>query len=81
MQKLKTVVSAVFDAAKMIRGEGGQPSVNEELKRLRNLMFPEIIEDLEGKAKMTEEILEKEYESGPFKVQSMDIQHRKKNRR
>lgn len=78
MQKLKTLVSAIFDAAAIMRGDGGQLTVNEDLKRLRNLLFPEVVEDLEDKAKMTKHILEKEYESGPFKVQSMDVHHGKK---
>jgi hypothetical protein len=72
MYKLKTIVTAIFDVGDYIANGKSGGKVNDQFRKLRNLLFPQLDEDLREKAEKTQALLKREFDSGPFMVQGLD---------
>jgi hypothetical protein len=81
-KKLLIIVSVIQEATKiMVSGEGGFTKTADAMRSLRDALFPEIAEETRDKAKRTQEMISKELEKGPIKVQRLDYGGGKKKRR
>lgn len=76
-----TVVTAIQEAAKIIKEGGSFQATSDMLKKYRNSLFPDMATELEDAAKKTQELLAKEFEAGPMVVQALDYGRRKKKGR
>ena len=80
---LVAIVQAIQEAAgAIVNGEGKFTRSSDTIKKIQSILFPEIGEELEEKAKRSEELLQKEFDRGPLKVQRLDysIDRRRKKR-
>lgn len=75
---INAVVSAIFDAARRISGDRAGDNTQKALTALRNRLLPELEEEDQKSAEEISEMLKKEAESGPMKVQRLDYESRKK---
>jgi len=62
-------------------GEGQFNKTSDMLKMVRNVLIPELAEDVGKKAARVKELMEKELSRGPLKVQALDYGKGKKKRR
>jgi hypothetical protein len=77
---VNTVVAAIFDAAKIIRGDSAGEKTKKALSNLRKMLLPEIEQEDERTTKDVEALLRKEAEKGPLHVKRMDSETRRKKR-
>lgn len=78
------IVQAIQEAASaIVNGEGKFTKSADTIKKIQSMLFPEFGEELEEKARRSEELLQKEFDRGPLKVQRLDysIDRRRKKRR
>ena len=75
---VNTLVTAIFDAARQISGQGGGDNTRKALDNLKNRLLPEIKEGDERSAADIEAMLKKESEGGPMKVQRLDYESTRK---
>ena len=74
---MQTIVNAIAYAAGVIANvsQGEQPpspdGVNNLLDSLKTMLLPEMREDMDKQSEKVKELMKKEQDSGPFKVQSM----------
>lgn len=77
------IVQAIQEAAgAIVNGEGKFTKSAETIKKIQGILYPELGEEVEEKAKRSEELLQKEFDRGPLKVQRLDysIDRRRKKR-
>lgn len=76
------IVQAIQEAAAtIVTGEGKFNKSSETIKKIREILFPEIAEDLEDKAKRSEELLQREFSKGPLQVQRLDYSTDRKRKK
>jgi hypothetical protein len=68
--ELMVLVHAIQDVARAAVGATANTKLRDTLNTLRDMVFPEWAEKDQSKKKSTQEILKREFESGPIKVQS-----------
>jgi len=80
--QLVTLVSALQAVAgAFINGEANFSKSVEHLKTVRDLLFPELKQETEKKARRTKEIMEQELAKGPLKVKRLDYGKKDRKRR
>lgn len=77
---VKAVVAAIFDLGAMLNGKSSNKT-EDVLKAFRDVLLPEFAESVKEKALSTEEILKREAQSGPMKVQALNYDSKKRKRR
>lgn len=75
------MVAASIHAGKIAGQQEPGDSLGSALRHYKNLVFPDIKNDLEGKARKKEDILKHEFERGPLKVQSLEYGTKKKKQK
>jgi len=71
--QLVTVVSALQAVAgALINGEANFSRTSDNLRLVKDLLFPELRQETERKAERTKEIMEREMAAGPLKVKRLD---------
>jgi hypothetical protein len=79
---LVTIISAIQTVAgAFLSGEANFSRTNENLRLVKDLLFPEFKIETELKAKKTKEIMEREMAAGPMKVKRLDYDDRKNRKR
>jgi hypothetical protein len=81
--QLVTLISAVQSlASAVVTGEANFSKTSENLKLVKDLLFPEFKQETQKKAERTKEIMEREMARGPMKVKPLDYGGgRKKNKK
>ncbi len=76
------IVQAIQEATNsIVSGEVKFTVTTENIKRLRDIVFPERAEEVEQKAKRTATLLANELERGPIAIQALDYGTTKKKKR
>ena len=77
-----TIVQAIQEAANtIVSGESKFAQTPKNIKIIRDMLYPDMAEETEEKAKKSQELLEKEFSKGPISVQPLDYVSSKKKRR
>ena len=80
--ELVTIVHAIQEAANsIVSGESKFSNTAKNLKKIRDLLYPENASEVEDKAAKSKDLLEKEFSRGPLKVQALDYGSRNKKKR
>lgn len=68
--ELMVLVHAIQDVARAVVGATANTKLRDTLNILRDMVFPEWTEKDQSKKKSTQEILKREFESGPIQLES-----------
>lgn len=80
--QLTTVITAMQALAQaIVSGEASFTKTNDSLRIVKDLLFPELREEVEDKMEKTRVIMEKELAKGPLKVQALDYGKKRKKRK
>lgn len=74
------IVQAIQDVGRAILGANANTKLQDTLKVLRDMVFPEWSEEDQARAQKKEELLKREFSSGPIKLQSTSYEPEKKRR-
>ena len=78
-----TIVYAIQELGQYTAGSSGGQAFQKTsgiMRTLRDMLFPEIAEDLADKASKTQELIQKEIARGPMQVQRLDYEKGKRRR-
>ena len=78
--ELMVVVKAIQDVVRAVLGANASSGLQDTVKILRDMVFPEWSAEDQSMAKKKEELLKREFESGPIKLQSTSYEPEKKRK-
>ncbi len=78
--ELLVMVHAIQDVVRASVGATANTKLRDTLNTLRDMVFPEWAEKDQSKKKSTQEILEREFESGPINLESASYETTKRSK-